>query len=148
MKRGEMDSYEVGKIVIFLIAVGVFWYLFTLERDINRGLNKTVSDLQIKVTKMETDQAAQKTTTELRFSEWTKNMMDRTTGMDLVKKECADLVTQCKLLAQEQEHLKKAPRPQKISVKIENVPVDFLPKSAVKSQVEQAAKNMKRGKLK
>jgi len=142
MKRGEMDAFEVLKIVGFLLAVGFFWFLFTAERDANRVLKGEIDLLKTEQKKLDDQMTGVDLKVDRRLSDWTEKMMLHKNEVDLVKRESANLVTQCQAL---ESKMNKKPRP--INVKIQNVPVELLSRPPVQSKVKEAARNLKRSGL-
>lgn len=137
-----MEAFEVLKIVGFLLAVGFFWYLFTLERDENRTLKAKMLLMEAEQKKLGDAMTGVDQRVDRRLSDWTEKMMTHKNEVELVKRESANLVTQCQAL---ESRMNKKPRP--INVKIQNVPVEMLGAPPVQSKVKEAAKNLKRGGL-
>jgi len=140
MKRGDMDAFEVLKLLCFLGAVGAFWFLFTTERDENRALKAEIVLIKAEHKKLTDATNGLVGRMDGRLSEWTNSMMVHKNEMDVMKTNCANLVTQCEALKQDQERIKKAPKPQNIKVQIESIPVGII-SNPVQNKVKEAKKN-------
>lgn len=135
-----MDAFEVLKIAGFLIAVLFFWFLFTAERDENRALKGRMTLVEAENKRLTEATTGMIGRVDARLGEWTEKMMSHKNEVDLVKREGANLVSQCKAL---EEKMSRKP----IHVRVQNVPMEILSGSPVQMEIKKAAKNLKAGKL-